>query len=80
LPNRFGAKVLLPLLSMSAKIAGENFQRVGEKVLGGELVALEGLFHDLGKFRQRAFWGERKRHETHGAEWLAKFVLPRLTS
>lgn len=30
----------------------------------GEVVALEGLFHDLGKFRQRAFWGGRKRHET----------------
>jgi CRISPR-associated protein Csm1 len=42
-------------------------------------VAIAGLAHDIGKFRQRAFWGERKRHETHGAEWLAKFVLPRLT-
>ncbi|MEZ8218254.1 CRISPR-associated protein Cas10/Csm1, subtype III-A/MTUBE [Candidatus Fervidibacteria bacterium JGI MDM2 SSWTFF-3-K9] len=46
---------------------------------GSQVVALAGLFHDLGKFRQRAFWGERKRHETHGSEWLTQTVLPRLT-
>ena len=46
---------------------------------GSQTVALAGLFHDLGKFRQRAFWEERKRHETHGAEWLTQTVLPRLT-
>jgi len=46
----------------------------------GAVVALAGLFHDIGKFRQRAFWGERKRHEEHGAEWLTQTVLSRLTS
>lgn len=42
------------------------------------LAVLTGLLHDIGKFRQRAFWGERKRHEEHGAEWLKGKVLPRL--
>lgn len=44
----------------------------------GAVVALAGLLHDIGKFRQRALWGERKRHEEHGAEWLSEKVLPRL--
>ena len=42
------------------------------------IVALEGLFHDIGKFRQRARWTERKRHETHGSEWLQQEVVGRL--
>lgn len=42
-------------------------------------VSVAGLVHDIGKFRQRAFWGERKRHEEHSHEWLSKTVLPRLT-
>jgi len=41
-------------------------------------VALMGLLHDIGKFSQRAFWGERKRHEEHGSEWLETHVLPKL--
>ncbi|MFA0774231.1 MAG: hypothetical protein KEFWMYNX_002269, partial [Candidatus Fervidibacter sp.] len=42
-------------------------------------VVIAGLAHDIGKFRQRALWGERKRHETHSSEWLTQTVLPRLT-
>lgn len=63
------------------KLSAKNCQiKGGEEFLasGNQLVALSGLLHDLGKFRQRAFWGERKRHEEHGAEWLSQTVLPRL--
>ncbi|MFA0759855.1 MAG: hypothetical protein NOOUEUKL_002539, partial [Candidatus Fervidibacter sp.] len=35
-------------------------------------VVIAGLAHDIGKFRQRALWGERKRHETHSSEWLTQ--------
>lgn len=62
-------------------MCGDIFLRVGERSgMAGEawLVALSGLFHDIGKFRQRALWGERKPHEKHGAEWLKEKVLPRL--
>ncbi len=41
-------------------------------------VALAGLLHDIGKFQQRALWGERKRHEVYGAEWVKTHLLPRL--
>jgi hypothetical protein len=35
---------------MSAKIAGEDFSSQGVKLMSeSEVVALEGLFHDLGK-------------------------------
>ena len=43
-------------------------------------LALAGLLHDIGKFRQRAFWAEEKlRHEEHGARWVEDALLPRLT-
>ena len=42
------------------------------------LVALGGLLHDIGKFRQRAFWSERRSHEDHGRRWTEEKVLPRL--
>ena len=41
--------------------------------------ALIGLLHDLGKFRQRARWGqERRPHEEQGADWVAQRLAPRL--
>ncbi|MDR7437064.1 MAG: type III-A CRISPR-associated protein Cas10/Csm1 [Armatimonadota bacterium] len=43
-----------------------------------ELVALAGLLHDIGKFRQRAFWSERQNHEGHGRRWAEDRLLPRL--
>jgi CRISPR-associated protein Csm1 len=45
---------------------------------GAKLVALGGLLHDIGKFRQRAFWSERRSHEDHGRRWTEEKVLPRL--
>jgi len=42
------------------------------------LLTLAALWHDVGKFSQRARWGERRRHEEWGAEWLEKRLLPRL--
>ncbi|GBD09429.1 CRISPR-associated protein Cas10/Csm1 [Candidatus Thermoflexus japonica] len=42
--------------------------------------ALIGLFHDIGKFRQRALWRqERQPHEEQGADWVAWRLAPRLT-
>jgi CRISPR-associated protein Csm1 len=41
--------------------------------------ALIGLLHDIGKFRQRARWGqERRPHEEQGADWVAQRLAPRL--
>lgn len=37
-----------------------------------------GLLHDIGKFRQRARWSERRTHQVHGHEWVCEHVLPRL--
>lgn len=42
------------------------------------LAALGALLHDIGKFRQRAFWSERRTHQAHGKDWIEKAVLPRL--
>jgi CRISPR-associated protein Csm1 len=42
------------------------------------LATLAGLLHDVGKFRQRAFWAERRTHEEHGHQWVRQSVLPRL--
>jgi len=61
---------------------GFNSRRLHHLPFGGDemqSVVIAGLAHDIGKFRQRALWGERKRHETHGSEWLTQTVLPRLT-
>ena len=43
-------------------------------------LALAGLLHDIGKFRQRALWGQSppQRHELHGAAWVAEHIAPRL--
>lgn len=41
-------------------------------------VAVAGLLHDVGKFRQRAQWGLRRSHQDHGAEWVRDSVVPRL--
>lgn len=41
-------------------------------------LALAGLLHDLGKFRQRARWDERRPHEDHGADWARDVLLPKL--
>jgi len=43
-----------------------------------KLVALGGLLHDVGKFRQRAYWSDRRPHEFHGADWVKERVAPRL--
>ncbi len=45
---------------------------------GARLAAVAGLLHDIGKFRQRAFWGERRNHQSHGRQWVEREVLPRL--
>lgn len=43
-------------------------------------LALAGLLHDIGKFRQRARWGaDRRPHEEQGAEWVAERLAPNLT-
>ncbi len=44
-------------------------------------LALAGLLHDIGKFRQRAFWdqGTHLPHEEQGAAWVEATLLPRLT-
>jgi len=42
-------------------------------------LALAGLLHDVGKFRQRAHWGDRIPHEEHGARWVADVLAPRLS-
>lgn len=43
-----------------------------------KLAALAGLLHDIGKFRQRAFWAEHRSHEHHGRQWVEQQLLPRL--
>ncbi|MDR7610122.1 MAG: type III-A CRISPR-associated protein Cas10/Csm1 [Armatimonadota bacterium] len=43
-----------------------------------KLAALAGLLHDIGKFRQRAFWTERRNHQGHGRDWAERTLLPRL--
>ncbi len=43
-----------------------------------KLVAIAGLLHDIGKFRQRAYWGARQNHQSHGRQWVEQEVLPRL--
>lgn len=43
-----------------------------------KLAALAGLLHDIGKFRQRAFWTERRNHQDHGGSWAESTLLPRL--
>ena len=43
-----------------------------------KLAALAGLLHDIGKFRQRAFWSERRNHQDHGRNWVQTALLPRL--
>ncbi|MFN3286693.1 MAG: type III-A CRISPR-associated protein Cas10/Csm1, partial [bacterium] len=43
-----------------------------------KLAALAGLLHDIGKFRQRAFWSERRNHQDHGRSWAEGELLPRL--
>ncbi len=41
--------------------------------------ALCGLLHDIGKLRQRAYWGrERRPHDEQGADWTAQRLAPRL--
>ena len=42
-------------------------------------LAFAGLLHDVGKFRQRAHWGDRLPHEEHGARWVAEVLAPRLS-
>jgi len=43
-------------------------------------LALAGLLHDIGKFRQRAFWNEERRpHDEQGAEWVARRLAPAWT-
>jgi CRISPR-associated protein Csm1 len=49
-----------------------------QRVSPAQLAALGGLLHDIGKFRQRAFWSERRSHEDHGRRWTEQKVLPRL--
>jgi len=49
-----------------------------QKISPAQLAALGGLLHDIGKFRQRAFWSERRSHEDHGGRWTGDKVLPRL--
>ncbi len=43
-----------------------------------KVATIAGLLHDIGKFRQRAFWGERRNHQRHGREWVEQTVLLRL--
>ena len=38
------------------------------------VTAIGALWHDVGKFRQRAYWGEVKKHEAHGVEWLESLL------
>ncbi len=42
-------------------------------------LALAGLLHDIGKFRQRAFWDVGgPSHEEQAAQWVEQELLPRL--
>ncbi len=43
------------------------------------VVAMAGLLHDIGKFRQRARWSERRNHQYHGHQWVCDRILPHLT-
>ena len=47
-------------------------------ISASKLVALGGLLHDIGKFRQRAYWSERRTHQDHGDRWVRDHLLPRL--
>ena len=44
-----------------------------------DIVVLAALLHDIGKFRQRAFWGrERRAHDQQGADWVKSCLVPKL--
>jgi CRISPR-associated protein Csm1 len=42
------------------------------------IVAMAGMVHDIGKFRQRARWSDRMTHEDHGRQWVEDRLLPRV--
>lgn len=43
------------------------------------IAVLAALLHDIGKFRQRAFWGkERRAHDQQGADWVKSCLVPKL--